>query len=151
MGSIALGMMVAVFVSGPEPLQDATAAATRLLEQGSAMFDAKDSAGMAAQYVGDAEITLVAKQDGRLQSQSYSGKERIQKLYVDMFRDSATAQSKNVVEYARYVGPDLLLIAGTFEPDLGGQLTLQFVQVRVKEADGVWRIRNLQLFPIPNS
>lgn len=149
MGSIALGMMVAVMVSGPVAVQDATETATRLLEDGSAKFNAKDAAGLADQYVSDAEITLVGFEDGRLQSQDYRGKEQIHKLYVDMFRNSSTVRAKNVVEYARFVGPDLLLIAGTFELSLS-KSNVQFVQVRVKEDDGIWRIRDLQLFPIPN-
>ena len=149
MASLTLSIVLLAWATAP--VQDATATATRLLDAGAATFNTKDAAAMAATYTNDAEITLYSTSDSSLQTQHYRGKERIQKLYADMFKDSAQITSRNVVEYARFVGPDLLVIGGTFEPDLGGSLILQFVQVRIRQEGGVWRIQNLQLFPIPNS
>ncbi|WP_169976742.1 YybH family protein [Tautonia rosea] len=149
MASLTLSVLLLVWTTAPA--QDAAATATRLLEAGAATFNSKDAAGMAANYTDDAAITLYSTTDSSMQTQHYRGKERIQKLYADLFKDSAQITSRNVVEYARFVGPDLLVIGGTFEPDIGGSLILQFVQVRVREEGGVWRIQNLQLFPIPNS
>ncbi|WP_152049777.1 YybH family protein [Tautonia marina] len=149
MASLTLSVLLLAWTAAPA--QDATATATQLLEAGAATFDTKDAAAMAATYTDDAVITLYSKTDSSLETQHYQGKERIQKLYADLFKDSAQTTSRNVVEYARFVGPEMLLIGGTFEPDLGGSLILQFVQVRVRQDGGVWRIQNLQLFPIPNS
>lgn len=149
MASLTLSFVLLAWATAPA--QDATATATRLLEAGSATFDTKDAAAMAATYTDDAHITLYSTNDSSLKTQHYRGNEQIQKLYTDLFKDSGPITSRNVVEYARFVGPDVLLIGGTFEPDLGGSLILQFVQVRIQEEGGVWRIQNLQLFPIPNS
>ena len=149
MTSLTLSLLI--LVSPAAPAQDATATATQLLEAGASTFDTKDAAAMAATYTDDAEIRLFTQSDSSLQTQEYRGKTRIQELYADLFKNSSQTTSRNVVEYARFVGPDLLLIGGTFEPDLGEDLILQFVQIRVRQEGGVWRIRNLQLFQIPKS
>ncbi|MEW4567570.1 hypothetical protein AB1L88_06845 [Tautonia sp. JC769] len=149
MTSLTLSLVILAWTGAPA--QDAMATATRLLDAGATTFDAKDAAAMAATYTDDAEITLYQQSDSSLQTQNYRGSERIRKLYADLFKNAAQTRSRNVVEYARFVGPDMLLIGGTFEPDLGGEMILQFVQVRIRQEGGVWRIRNLQLFPIPNS
>jgi ketosteroid isomerase-like protein len=149
MTSLTLSIVILAWTAAPA--QDATATATQLLQAGAATFDTKDAAAMAATYTEDAEITLFTQSDSSLQAQQYQGKERIHKLYADLFKNAAESTSRNVVEYARFVGPDVLLIGGTFEPDVGGDLILQFVQVRVRQDGGAWRIRNLQLFQIPNS
>lgn len=131
------------------PTQDASALAVELLDAGSSAFDAKDAAALARTYAEDATITLLSKGEGDYQAKTYSGREDIRGLYANLFGNAGSIDSRNVVEYARFVGDDLLLIAGTFEPDLAGSLTLQFVQIRFREGDGSWLIRELTLIPIP--
>ena len=50
-------------------------------------------------------------------SRSTDGREEIEKLYADLFKNPDTIQSKNTVEYAKLLAPDILVIAGTFEPN----------------------------------
>jgi ketosteroid isomerase-like protein len=139
--------MVSLVAAGPT--QDATALAGELLQAGSSSFDAKDAASLARSYTEDGEITLLNKGEDGYQRRSYSGREAIRTLYADLFGNAGSIDSSNVVEYARFVGTDLLLIGGTFEPDIAGSLTLQFVQIRLKQGDGSWLIRELTLIPIP--
>jgi ketosteroid isomerase-like protein len=146
---LSVAILTLISVAAASPIQDATALADELLQAGSSSFDAKDAASLAKSYTEDGEITLLNKGEDGYQQRSYSGREAIRTLYADLFSNAGSIDSKNVVEYARFVGPDLMVIGGTFEPDIAGSLTLQFVQIRLKQDDGTWLIRELTLIPIP--
>jgi ketosteroid isomerase-like protein len=128
---------------------DAKAQAEKLLTAGAKMFEAKDAKGLAATYTGDAAITAVTreKDSGKLKTEVTRGRADIEKTYGDMFKGDATFHAKNTIEYARWAGPDILVVAGHFEPDTQSSepIKVPFVQVRVKEGDA-WKIANLQLF-----
>ncbi|RUL87710.1 YybH family protein [Tautonia sociabilis] len=144
---LALGAAVATVPA----VQDAQEIAVRLLEDGSSAFNNKDVAALANSYAEDAVIELISQSEDGFDSTTYEGREAIRTLYTDLFSNAASVRSKNVVEYARLVGPDLLLIGGTFEPNRSSSPTLQFVQLRTRTEDGTWLIRRLTLIPIPSS
>jgi hypothetical protein len=132
--------------------RDAKALAQDILTKGAALFDTRDAAAMAATYAEGAEV-LVASRDqdtGRIKVQTYHGRADIQKGYADLFEDrSPSARSRNVVEAAHFLGPDLLAIHGTFTLDTRDSNAegIPFIQVRVKQGDA-WRILTLELFAV---
>jgi hypothetical protein len=54
------------------------------------------------------------------------------------------------VEYARLLSPDVLVIAGTFEPNqtAAKPLKVPFYQVRIKQGDK-WLIQSARIFVLP--
>ena len=40
---------------------------------------------------------------------------RSKKFYADLFKKPETIKSRNIVEYAKLLAPDVLVIAGTFD------------------------------------
>ena len=72
----------------------------------------------------------------------------IESLYRDLFKDAKEqTTSKNTVEYARFVGADLMVIHGVFQPNVDKQGKFPFVQMRLKQGEK-WVIKNLQLYVI---
>lgn len=145
-------LITAILAISPAPqgAEDPTALARRLLTKGEELFNARDAAGLAATYADDARIELFLRQEGGgWDVKSYEGNEEIRSNYANLFNNEGSINARNVVEYARLVGDDLLVIAGTFEPDLASGLLIQFEQVRIRDRDGRWLIRRLQLVPIP--
>src|SRR5262249_604868 len=55
--------------------------------------------------------------------------------------------ARNTVEYAHFIAPDMLLITGTFEPDVGA-IKVPFVQMRVNH-NGQWLMNDLTIFILP--
>jgi ketosteroid isomerase-like protein len=129
---------------------DAKKLAQDILTKGAALFDTRDAAAMAATYTEDAEAILVTKDT---ETESYKsdvtrGRAEIERGYQDIFKDREPGTtSRNGVEYAHFVGPDLLIIHGAFTLDINDAHPIPFVQVRTKQA-GKWLIMNLQLFVV---
>jgi hypothetical protein len=126
--------------------------AVKALTAGAAMFDTKDAKGIAATYADDAVLTIVGKEKdtGDLKTQVKNGRGEIEAYYRDdIFKPDSTYHARNTVEYTRKLAPDLLLIAGYFEPDTqsNSSMKLPFVQVRQKQGD-TWRIKTLSLYII---
>jgi hypothetical protein len=70
----------------------------------------------------------------------------IESLYHDLFKDAKEkTTSKNTVEFARFVTPDLMVIHGVFQPNIDKPDKFSFVQTRVKVGDK-WRIKILDLY-----
>src|SRR5262249_60394462 len=129
---------------------DAKALAQEILKKGAALFDTRDAAAMADTYTTDARVTVVSKgeDNGRTKVESKEGRAEIEGLYRDLFKDaSEKTTSRNTVEYARLVTPDLLVIHGDFAPDVNKGDKYAFVQERVKDSDR-WLIRSLRLYLI---
>jgi hypothetical protein len=128
--------------------EEAKKLAQEILNRGATVFDTRDAVAMANTYTEDAELSLVSKDKdtGTYKAQDTHGRTAIERFYQDYFkdRDSAT-RSRNNVEYAHFVGNDLLIIHGTFTPDVSKTDAFPFVQVRAKKGDK-WLILNLQLF-----
>jgi hypothetical protein len=134
----------------PKPGDEAMALATKLTEEGAATFDKLDAKAMAAYYLEDAEIALVTKDETALKVQNYIGRERIEDFYADLFKKPETIKSKNTVEYAKLLAPDVLVIAGTFDtntlkPD---SIKVPFYQTRVKQGDK-WLMSSVRIYYLP--
>ena len=128
--------------------QDARRVAQETLDKGASLFDARDAAGLAATYTEDAELTAIFKDQGAgtFRTQVVRGRDAIEKAYQNLFKDGrGETKSRNRVEYAHFVGPDLLIIHGQFQPDTKQENQIPFVQVRTKKGDG-WLMMSLQLF-----
>src|SRR6476646_7580741 len=105
---------------------------------------------MAATYAENAEVTSYSKDDatGALKTETAGGRADIQKGYANLFKDrSPSTRCRNVVEDAHFVGPDLLVIRGTFILDVADEHPLPFIQVRTRQGDK-WLILDLQLFGV---
>jgi ketosteroid isomerase-like protein len=124
--------------------------AQEILTRGATLFDTRDAVAMASTYTEDAELSLVSKDKdtGTYKAQDTHGRTAIERFYQDFFKDrDSSTKSRNNVEYAHFVGNDLLIIQGTFTPDVSKNDSFAFVQVRAKKGDK-WLILNLQLFII---
>ena len=130
--------------------KEAMALAIKLTDQGAATFDTFNAKAMADYYLEDAEIALTSRGNDGLNIQTYKGKAEIEKGYADVFKKPETIKSKNTVEYAKFIAPDMLVIAGTFDvntlkPD---SPKIPFYQVRVKQGDK-WLMSSLRIFFVP--
>lgn len=128
--------------------EGARKAAQDILTKGAALFDTRDASAMADTYTEDAELSLIIKDKdtGNYKAQDSRGRTAIERFYQDFFKDrNSGTTSKNEVEYARFVGNDLLVIHGTFTPDTKESASFPFVQVREKKGNK-WLIISLQLF-----
>jgi ketosteroid isomerase-like protein len=146
--------LLALVLAAPLPVvaqqSDAKVTAQKILDAGAALFDTKDAQAMAATYVEDAELLYTSKDDstGRYKNEMTRGREGIQKLYEKLFEGDNKTTSRNVVESATMIRPDLLLIQGSFQPDISNDGKYPFVQVRTLRGDK-WLIMNLQVFVLP--
>lgn len=129
---------------------EATKLAVKLTAAGAATFDTKDARAMAASYLEDAQLEIVSKDKdtGAIKSENRSGRAEIEDYYRELFKNAGAIHSRNEVEYARRVDPDLLVIAGVFHPDLTSEdLKVPFVQVRQRHGEK-WLISRIQIFVV---
>ncbi len=140
----------ALTVAGPgaTTAEDAAAVAlaTRVLDRGATLFDTRDARAMAATYTEDARVELISRTDDGLKVEATTGRPAIEDMYRRAFEGQSSIRSKNTVESARMVGPDILLIQGQFRPTEGSQF-YPFTQVRVRQGDN-WLMARLQLFVV---
>jgi hypothetical protein len=141
----ALALVVAP-VSGRNA-DEALQLAKKLTEEGAATFNTANSKAMAAFYTEDAKVFLQTKNENGISIKEYDGRAEIEQLYADLFKNHGTIESKNTVEYAKLLTSDLLVIAGTFEPNLqdANRIKVPFYQVRVKQGDK-WLMNSLRIF-----
>jgi len=121
------------------------------LDRGAALFDKRDAAAMAATYVETAEIIVIkrASDSDRIVIETKQGRTAIEQAYAEIFRDRLPEhRSRNTVESARFMNPDLLLIRGRFAMNRDQGDTVQFVQVRAREG-GQWKVVTMQLMELP--
>jgi ketosteroid isomerase-like protein len=121
--------------------------AKKITTEGAAAFDKHDAKLMAANYMEEAVVTLMGKDQTGYKVTPYKGRAEIERLYRDVFKGSHETQSRNIVEFAQLVAPDVLVIYGTFEPNKG-DMKLPFQQVRVKQGEK-WLISSLRVFVLP--
>jgi len=124
----------------------------KLTEEGAATFDTLNAKAMADYYLDDAEINMVSKNDEGLKVDVYKGRAEIRKAYAKLFEKPETIKSRNTVEYAKFLSPEVLVISGTFDtntlkPD---SIKVPFYQVRVKKADK-WLMSYLRIFVLPQN
>jgi ketosteroid isomerase-like protein len=124
--------------------------ARKLTEEGAATFSKADAKAMAAYYTEDAVVFLQGKNEAGYSVKEYDGRAEIERLYADFFKEPAAIRAKNTLDYARLLSPELLVIAGTFEPNqlAAKPLKLPFYQVRVKQGDK-WLIHSVRIFILP--
>jgi hypothetical protein len=129
---------------------DAKNLAQDILTKGAALFDVRDAAAMAATYVEDAEVIIVIKDKdtGTFKTQVSRGRSAIENGYQNIFKDRKPGtKSRNLVEYAHFVGTDLMIVHGSFTLDVSQGVSLPFVQVRAKRGEK-WLIMSLQIFVV---
>jgi ketosteroid isomerase-like protein len=143
---LSLTLLAPMAVTAAE--QDAKKLAQDILTKGAALFDTRDAAAMADTFAEDAELSLVGKDKdtGIYKASVTRGRSAIERFYHNLYRgEKSGTMSRNVVEFAHFVEDDLLIIHGTFRPDVGHGRPIPFVQVRAKTGDK-WLILSLQLF-----
>jgi hypothetical protein len=133
----------------PASRHEAMQLARKLTTLGAATYDSHDAAAMAAFYTEHARIKMVTRGPEGYKVTRTSGRAEIEKLYAGLFKNDRPTHARNTVEYARFLAPDLLMITGTFEPDLGA-LKVPFVQMRVHHK-GHWLMNDLTIFVLPAS
>jgi hypothetical protein len=129
---------------------DAKTVAQDVLDKGAALFDKRDAAAMAATYTEDAQLEWVEKDSaaGGIKIETRKGREEIEALYRDFFKDQKEATtSKNTVEFARFISPELMVVHGAFQPNVTNDAKFQFVQLRYKK-DDKWMLKSPTLFVI---
>ncbi len=129
---------------------DAKAVAQDVLNKGAALFDARDSAILADTWTEDGRLFWVERDrdTGKYKTLVKEGRPEIERFYRDFFKDSREkTTSRNTVEFARYVAPDLMVIHGEFAPDTSKDGKYTFVQERVKVGDK-WLIQALRLYVV---
>jgi hypothetical protein len=133
-----------------KPGDDAMKLAVKLTEEGATTFDTFNAKAMTAYYLEDAEITLVTRGDPGVKVESRRGKTEIESFYADLFKKPETIKSKNTVEYAKFLAPDILVIAGTFDTNTlkPESPKIPFYQVRVKTGDR-WLMSSVRIFYLP--
>ncbi len=144
----ALMLVVPISVSAEE--KDALTVARDVLDKGAALFDTREAAAMAATYTEDAQLLWIDKDSttGEIKVTVKRDRTEIESLYHDLFKDATEkTTSKNTVEFARFVGADLMVIHGSFQPNVDKDGKFTFVQTRVKQGEK-WVIKNLQLYVI---
>ena len=128
--------------------KDAKSVAQGVLDKGSALFDTHDAAAMASTYTEDAQLLWIDKDgtSGEIKVSVKKDRAEIEALYHDLFKDAKEkTTSKNTVEFARLVTPELMVIHGVFQPNLDKPDKFSFVQTRVKVGDK-WLIKILDLY-----
>jgi hypothetical protein len=143
-----LGVLIAAPAFAQDP-DDAMQLARKLTEEGATTFNSANAKAMAAYYTHDAKVFLETKNESGAAVKEYSGRDEIEGLYRDVFKNPGTIQSKNTVEYARLLAPDLLVIAGIFEPNqqAANPLKIPFYQVRKKQGEH-WLMSSLRIFVV---
>src|SRR5262245_47942023 len=97
------------------PNEEAMKLATKITEEGAGPFETFNAQAMADYYLDTAELALVTREGTGLKTQAHKGKAEIEKFYAEAFKKPETIKSKNIVEYAKFLAPDVLAIAGTFD------------------------------------
>ena len=128
--------------------KDAKTVAQGVLDKGAALFDTHDAAAMASTYTEDAQLLWIDKDgtSGEIKVSVKKDRAEIESLYHDLFKDAKEkTTSKNTVEFARFITPELMVIHGVFQPNLDKPDKFSFVQTRVKVGDK-WLIKILELY-----
>ncbi len=132
----------------PDPAMEL---ARKLTDQGARTFNTASAKDMVAYYTDDAKITLEGRDQNGFSIKEYASRDEIEGLYKEMFKDKnpGSIAARNTVEYAKLLAPDMLVIAGVFEPDTNAPspLKVPFYQVRIKKGDH-WLISSLRLFVV---
>jgi hypothetical protein len=147
---IIFAIVLAVPISLRADEKDAKLVAQGVLDQGSALFDSRDAAAMAATYTDDAQQLWIGKDrsTGEITLTIKKNRSEIESLYRDLFKDAKEkTTSKNTVEFARFLSPEVMVIYGVFQLNIAKPDKFPFVQTRVKVGDK-WLMKTLQLYVV---
>ncbi|WP_165075787.1 Cif family virulence factor [Paludisphaera rhizosphaerae] len=139
----------------PTAFADDEAQARKIAEKvtadGAAIFDTLDAHAMAATYDEKGVLTMFMKdQGGEIERKVYEGRRDVEAAYADLFKNPETIKSRNTVDRARLIAPDVLTIDGTFnmntlKPD---SIKVPFHQVR-REQGGKWLVLSMEIVVVP--
>jgi hypothetical protein len=151
--AVAVALLATPLVTaGPEakPADEAMKIAIKVTEEGATTFDTFNAKAMAAFYLDDAEVALVTRDENGLKLDVHKGRADIEKFYADVFKKPETIKSKNDVEYAKLIAPDVLVIAGVFHVNTlkTNAPKIPFYQVRVKKGDQ-WMMSSVRIYFLP--
>ncbi len=124
--------------------------AEEIVTKGAALFDTRDAAAMAATYTENARLTWYGRDEStsEVTANAKEGRALIEGEYRDMFKDkNEKTTSRNIVESAAFVTPEILMIQGTFQPDVANAGKYPFIQIRVKKGEK-WLVKDMQIFVI---
>ena len=150
--SLAIALTAPGFVRAAEPKDDeAKAIAVKVTTAGATLFDAKDAPALAATFTEEARLEATFKDNdaGSSKTEVRQGRTQIEAYYRELFKNDATFHAKNTIEYARSIGPNMILFAGTFVPDTQAAepMKIAFVQVRSKHGED-WKVVSMQVFVV---
>jgi hypothetical protein len=146
--SLALAFLLLSPMTTKAQEKDPRERAQAILDEGAALYDTRDAGAMAATYTEDAQLLWFQKDDtiGQTKMETKKGRAEIESVYRDLYKDAKEkTTSRNTVESARLVTPDLMIIEGVFQPNIASRGKFPFVQVREKHGDK-WLMKSLQLF-----
>jgi hypothetical protein len=146
--TLALAGVLAISVTAGAQENDAKKLAQEILDKGAALFDTRDATAMAATYTEDAELQLIQKENstGEVKIDLKKDRPEIEDFYRDLFKDAKEkTTSRNTVEFARFITPDIMVVQGVFQLDVNKEGKYPFVQLRLKKA-GKWVIKSLQFY-----
>ena len=132
----AAGLMLCFSFTARADDTDAKTVAQDVLDKGAGLFDKRDATAMAATYTEDAQLEWVDKDSaaGGIKIETRKGRDEIETLYRDLFKDQKEATtSKNTVEFARFISPELLVVHVTFQPNVANESKFPFIQLRPEE------------------
>lgn len=151
---IPLLSLVLLLVGSTARAEDAKALAEKLTAEGATAFAARDVRALIESYSDDASVIVVIhnQSSGGATEVERRGRPDIQELYEELFRDGLSIDAHNEVDYARQIGPNFLMIAGTLEFKRGllDVTRMPFVQLRVKQGDR-WLIQSMRVLFLPSS
>jgi len=130
---------------------DAKVIAEKVTTEGAKTFDTCNAKAMAEQYLDDARLIVITRENGRIEAQTNKGRSEIEALYAKLFENPQTIKSRNTVDRAKFLGSDILTIDGTFDINTldPNSIKVPFHQVRVKQ-DGKWRVLLMEVSILPN-
>ncbi|WP_152049343.1 hypothetical protein [Tautonia marina] len=153
---LARGFLTVILLASPAVAlgqndDQALAVARDVLDRGAKLFDMRDAAAMADTYLEQSQVILIkqSSESADFEIETTSGRREIEKGYAELFKDrDPSHRSRNTVELARWLTPDLLLIQGRFALNVEQGDFLKFVQVRARVGDQ-WKVVTMQLMPLP--
>jgi hypothetical protein len=151
--TLGLGSMILAsssVLAGDEGDAKAREIAVKVTTDGAAIFDTYDAKAMAATYDEKAVLTAFQKQDGEITRDVHEGRDKIEAAYANIFKNPETIKSKNTVDRARLLAPDLLSIDGTFDTNTlkSDSFKVPFHQVRQNKG-GKWLVLSMEISLLP--
>jgi len=129
---------------------DAKTIAEKVTTEGAKTFDACDAKAMAAQYLDDAQLTIITSENGEAKVEKHNGRSEVEAFYAKLFEKPETIKSRNTVDRAKLLAADILSIDGTFDVNTldPNSIKVPFHQVRVQK-DGKWRVLLMEVSVLP--